>query len=280
MIVKNIDGIVKTTLVEPKVNHTASSWLIENRSMIIKHLATKGIIDKADDLYEDVYISLITAENDGNGYDMNYMQNSMITVEAFVMARVNRYAKSKKYRSDCIDSKSYVMTVKDTVRTPKIGIDGKPIKDDNGRIVYVTEVTSRKTKISCTTYAATPIGTDDEITAENSTAFKYSNAVSESAYADIQNVEDTLSLQGSIDLCIDIADKYGVDILGIFKRIDVIGEALASIKAKRDEALEAFRKIGDIAKENDEFRSALEEVLSYSESNKETFKGILAKSYN
>lgn len=278
MILRKIDSIaVKTNLVEPEVNHSATQWLTENYDRLIRQVMSKGVVDKAGDLLADVYISLHTAECDGNGYDINYIAGQTISVEEFVVSRINKYTKSKKYRTDIVESSKYVMNTKDVVMEEKLGIDGKPLLDKNGKVSYEKKAVSRKLTVECVSYAAMPLDKDDDISAENSIAYKYNNAVSEYATRELESVDDALSIESSLGICNEIAEKYDINIMNMFRKIDEIADVLCGIKAKKEEAIDALKTIRAIADENHEFRNALEDVLMYSVMYNEDFKCILSR---
>ena len=107
----NYDGKV----IEPEINREASNYIISNYSMLLKIAGSYGIdYIKSQDLLQDVYISVYTAENNGNGFDMQYglrvdnnkHTNPFMNVEQYVIARLAGYSKNDKYRSDICESYS------------------------------------------------------------------------------------------------------------------------------------------------------------------------------
>ena len=277
MIIKDISPIkVSTRLVEPEVNRSATEWLMKNYDNMVKRVKGKGIIDKAEDLINDVYLSLYQAESNGEGFNINYGNGKPMAVETFVIGRIDRYAMAKEYKSSVVEKVSYTMNTQDVVMEEKLEIDGTPIRDSRGNIAYNKKTVCRKTKIEYVAYAAVPVDSSDEMSADTSISYKYTNAVSESATRELENIDDAMSVESSIAICVDIADKYSVDIMNIFKNIDCIAEALKGVRAKKEEAVDVFYMIRRIAEENDEFKNAFVDVMSFSERNKDKFRCIVS----
>lgn len=271
------DISIPTKLTEVETNNEASKFVEDKYSELVKYAYSIGITDKAIDLINDVYISLRNSEADGNGYNMNHLQNKLISVEEFVKSRIKKYAQSKRYSSNVVESASYSVSAKMTVKERQLGIDGKPLQDKHGNEIYESKTVTRRTKVVCAVYAATASEKDDENTrAENSINYKYANAVSENDTVELEKIEDALSIDSNIDICIDIASKYDVNIINMLKNIDVIAEMAGKMKMKKEEAIDGLSKIRMIADINDEFKSALEDILTYSVRCSKDFERIIA----
>lgn len=270
--------VSKFNLCEPVVEHTASDYLTENFDKLRHYANSKGIIDKADDLLADVYITLYTNECQGNSFDMEYCGgDDLMTVGKYVRSMIKKYAMSRKYRSDIIDSKSHTATYNVTTKKAILSATGEEMKDANGNTMYGLVTEKKKTKIDHIVYAAMELtSTDDSSPRDvNAIDWAYTTAFEEESQIKFLEVEESASIESSLDICVDIANKYNFDILSLLKRIDKIGQALAEIKPNREEPLESFRIVRQIADENDQFKDALEDVLNYSMSNKEKFESIL-----
>lgn len=95
----------RAQFLEPTINKEASSYIENNYNEILIQAKKMGVHeDKVGDLVNDVYFSIVQAENEGNGYDFNKGENGTgILVEQFVYGRISRYAKNIKYRTDIVE---------------------------------------------------------------------------------------------------------------------------------------------------------------------------------
>lgn len=98
---------VRAKFLEPVINREASEFIKDNYNEIARNvLKFKVPEDKALDLLNDVYISIVNAENQGNGYDYNKStEGGIITVEEFIYGRIKGYAKNDRYRTDIAEKK-------------------------------------------------------------------------------------------------------------------------------------------------------------------------------
>ena len=90
-------------IIEPDVNREASTYIINNYSNLISVIRQCDIsAEKANDLLHDVYISIVDAEDNGEGFDMefgsridedNNVDFNIMNVEQFVIGRIKLYAK-------------------------------------------------------------------------------------------------------------------------------------------------------------------------------------------
>ena len=128
---------------EPNTNREASNYIINNYNELIGIIRKADIKEeKAQDLLHDVYISIVEAEDNGDGFDMEYgnkvsedgsIEVNLMDVSQFVIGRIKLYAKNAKYRTDIIEaSNGYVHETQvyyDTV----LDEHGQEVLDKNGK---------------------------------------------------------------------------------------------------------------------------------------------------
>lgn len=248
-------NLVSTVLHESKANFEASTYIADNYSKIIGKIRSLGIKEeKANDLLHDLYINLYTREKEGEGFDSEYGDGNM-TVEQFVFARINGYAKNEKYRTDIVDSK------KTTVERLVTVTDS----DDfgTGRIKH------RTVKVKDTIYFSSVASTtlNDEL--EDNDGFQ--TAYSLAAVSDCSDdIDGALSLREQINTCIDICDLNGIQLINILKNIDRLGEVLIG---KRSSGV--FQKLSELVKESDVLSENLLSVIEFRKSNREVFDQVV-----
>lgn len=248
-------NLVSTTLHESKANFEASTYIADNYSKIIGKIRSLGIKEeKANDLLHDLYINLYTSEKEGEGFDSEYGDGNM-TVEQFVFARINGYAKNEKYRTDVVDSK------KTTVERLVTITDS----DDFG----TGKVKQRTVKVKDTVYFSSVASTtlNDEL--EDNDGFQ--TAYSLAAVSDCSDdIDGALSLREQINTCIDICDLNGIQLINILKNIDRLGEVLIGKKSSG-----VFQKLSDLVKESDVLSENLLSVIEFRKSNREVFEQVV-----
>lgn len=91
---------ISNTMMEV-VDHDATAYVAEHYQQLVTNSLKMGVDpSKANDLVHDVYLSLDKAENNGDGYNMNYgIKGAIITVEQFVYGRLKRYSLNKRYKT-------------------------------------------------------------------------------------------------------------------------------------------------------------------------------------
>lgn len=82
-------------LKEPNRNNLASTYMSENMNSLIKYI-NKLKVTSPEDLFQDVFLSILKSEEKGEGYNQEYGDGT-ITVAQFVYGRIERYAKNKKF---------------------------------------------------------------------------------------------------------------------------------------------------------------------------------------
>ena len=101
--ISNIGIGFEAKVIEPDINRDASNYIINNYNGLVKFIRKCDIsVDKAADLLHDVYISIVEAEENGNGFDMEFgskldedgnVDYNIMNVEQFVLGRIRLYAK-------------------------------------------------------------------------------------------------------------------------------------------------------------------------------------------
>lgn len=96
-----------TNFLEPEINREASQFVVDNYEALKKDVIIKFRIpqEKSEDLLNDVYISLVETENEGNGFNMNRSnKGDCIMVSQFVYGRIKGYSENIRYRTDVVES--------------------------------------------------------------------------------------------------------------------------------------------------------------------------------
>lgn len=222
---------VKAQFLEPEVNREASNYVKENYNAILRQLPKLGVSEEvAVDLLNDVYISLLEAEDEGKGYDINKSnQGDCILVEQFVYGRLKRYSLNSRYRTDVVERR---------------------VNKDNQVKVEVRASTS---------------GATDDYDSLDTFQRAYATA---GAFDDIETLEDELSLAERIDYCIEFDHVVGMSMLALFRNIDVLSSdsickslfnPLKEALQIHDEFAEAFKGVLEYSITN---RNSFETVLA------------------
>lgn len=249
LLSKNFNLDVK--LVEPEVNNEASTYIIENYKDIVKNIKKYNVKDeKAADLLHDVYLSFVDSEAEGNGFNMTYGENKngggAMTVEQFVYGRIKKYALNEKYSTE----------VSEAVRGNILEFDGKkPVKVP--------------TKFY--TCAASSNETDD---LDNNDSFQTGYSLASVADS-TDEVAEILSCREQIDYCIDICSLHGINILNIFKNVDML-VSLLDTKTRKRSAESIFGRLTELVTDHDELAEAIQDILMLSQKNRGAFDLILA----
>lgn len=97
--VKNFSGI-NVGLKEANRNNEASAYITSHYNELVKDVLKFGIDPSlATDLVNDVWVSMVKSEMNGEGYDVNHSEDGSITVEKFVYGRLKGYSKNNKYHT-------------------------------------------------------------------------------------------------------------------------------------------------------------------------------------
>lgn len=86
---------------EPVINRDASNFISEHYGELVQKAKEMGVdASKAEDIVQDVTVSILKAEEAGDGYDMSRgnKDDSVISVRQFVFGRLKGYSKNKEYR--------------------------------------------------------------------------------------------------------------------------------------------------------------------------------------
>lgn len=265
MIISKKENIgIECRILEPNINHLASEYISDNYERIAKYALSLLHNDKAYDLVNDVYVSILTAENDGDGFELSRGK----TVEEFVFGRIKGYSKSDTYRSDTIETSSYVVVDRYTTEKPVIGIDGRVVTDRNGNALYESKDEVVKTKIKAVTVAATQSDDCDENTGIQ---FEYMNAACTND-SEMEEVDEEQSIEGSLQIAVDIASLNDIDIVDMFKSIDEMSEI---IKKSNGYIGGTFGKICMLTRRHSDFADAVRDILEYSMEHKDKLRLIL-----
>jgi hypothetical protein len=274
---------LEARIIEPNINREASNYILNNWQELHTSIKKKLIkSDKAHDLLSDVYISIIEAENNGNGFDMEYGSNvdengninfNIMSVEQFVLGRIKLYSKNTKYNSDIVESANGYVYETVVYETPEIDEHGQEIIGSNGK-VKTTKKTERVKVDTMITTCAASFNEGGEFANENDDLQKeYARA----ATADFsEDLTEMMSLRENIDYCIDVCELHHVNLLNVLKNIDSLSEMLGDYSRKKKSAEDVFKKLSDIVAYNDEFANTLMEVLKYSSRNRAAFESVIA----
>lgn len=240
VVESNLSSLNCTALFEPEINHLASNYMVENQAVIMNQIRKMNGVDlnKVEDLFQDVFLSFLSGENEGCGYNINHSNTgSVITVTDFVFGRVKGYSKNKKYSSDGCDRH---------VSTKKVG-------DEN-----VTVVDFEIHYASC----------DDSTDQENLTGMQKAYSLAKSYDNDMDTVETNVSLRQDMAFCMDFDTVVGFKFLNLFKNVD-------KFKSNFDESI--FDKLKDCLTEHDQLKEALHNVLEAATLNRNTYEKVLCE---
>lgn len=268
---------IDAVLLEPDSNTEASSYITSNYSDLIKIIRSLGIKDeKAHDLLHDVFISICEAEEDGNGYDIDYgVKNggtSLILVEQFVVGRIKKYANNPKYRTDVMETGNTSCTVTTYYEEPVIDRGGY-VRDKFGNIVMQRKCEKKKVSMPATVCAASYNQGSDIGDINDSFQKAYAMAT---AADTIDDLAEFYSLKEQIDYCIDLCSLHNVNILNVFKNVDMLADMLGDYSKKKKNADSVFAKLSELVTYHTEFGAALTNILTYSASNRGNFDLVLA----
>lgn len=264
-------------LVEPESNNEASSYITSKYPDLIKLIKSLGIKDeKAHDLLHDVFISICEAEEDGRGYDIDYSakngNDNIILVEQFVIGRIKLYAKNTKYRTDVVETGKTSCTSTVCIEVPAVDKNGY-IYDKQGNQVMEKKYIKEKVTIQASMCAASYNQGND--VADINDSFQKAYAMATSADT-IEDLADFYSLKEQIDYCIDVCSLHDVNILNIFKNMDMLAGMLGDYSKKKKNADSVFTKISELVTYHNELGEALINILTYSSNNRANFDMVLA----
>lgn len=273
-------------ILEPIINRDASNYIISNYKNligIIKHCDIKE--EKANDLLHDVYISIVDAEENGEGFDMEYgnqvdengeLQPNLMSVEQFVIGRIKLYAKNTKYRTDIIEAGNGIVQETRTYYDTELDEHGHEVLNKNGTPKLIKRVEKHKVQLTITSNASSFNEGGD--VSDNNDAFQKAFAtapVKESTDYSIESLDNLYSIREQIDYCIDICDMHGIKLLNILRNIDLLADMLGEFSKKKKTAESVFSKLSELVEYHNELASNLMEVFRYSSENRAVFEAIL-----
>jgi hypothetical protein len=235
---RNFSGLNCGRLVEPEINRLASQYCAEHRDELVRKARAIPGVDphKAEDLYGDVFISIIEAENEGEGYDMGRSNaGDIISVADFVIGRLKGYAKNRRYSIEGSDRH---------VSTKKVG--GQSVTNIDFDIVY----------------ASSKSNDTDEM---DGIQRAYFNA--HSFEDEIDTVDDSVALRQSVEFCLDFSEVIDFDFLKLFKNIDIF---------EKDFDKSIFDKIRERIKYHSELYDALYTVIECAVKHRDIYDSVLA----
>ena len=274
---------LEAKIIEPDVNREASSYIIGNYQNLIGIIRGCDIcIDKANDLLHDVYISIVDAEDNGNGFDMEFgsrvdeygnVDFNIMNVEQFVIGRIKLYAKNNKYRSDIIEATNGSICETSTYYVTELDEHGQEVIGKDGRLKKVKKTETKKVNVTITTCAAS-FNDGGDVTENNDDLQK---AYATASVADsTDDINELMSLRENIDYCIDVCNFHEVNLLNILKNIDFLSEMLGDYSKKKKTAEGIFKQLSELVSYNDIFGSTLMEILNYSSRNRAAFDMVIA----
>jgi hypothetical protein len=270
-------------IVEPEINREGSNYIISHYNDLLKYIMSASLKEeKASDLLHDVYVSLVSAENEGNGFDMEYGDRlsdsddssiNIMDVAQFVYGRIKLYAKNSKYRTDIVESNSGQVYETNVYYTPELDKDGQEILDRNGKPKMSKRVERKKSMVPITSSAASFNETNDAV--DNNDEFQ--TAFAKASVSDsTDDIAEYMSLREQIDFCIDICDNYNIQIINLFKNIDLMASMLGDFSKRKKTSETVFAKLTEVVNYHDEFADTLMSLLRFSSTHKAAFESIIA----
>ena len=231
--------IYDAKIVEPVINREASTYIENNYFNLLRLSRSLGIDnEKAEDLLHDIYVSIYTAEDNGDGFDMQYGVNlddnkvALMSVEQYVVSKLQKYAKNSKY------SKEY-----SEVRG----------SGNDGIVVVVAESNNDES---------------DKTLNEFQAAYKNAPTVDS-----IEDVDEGQSMREQIEFCIDICDKYNVNLRNLLRNVDLLSDFVKTLRQRSKEPI--FGVFDKIIEENDEFPKTLVSILNFSRKHRVEFGTLI-----
>ena len=80
--------------------NVASQFIEENYSKLVSFACSKVGEYMANDVVNDVYVSILKAEKNGDGFDENKGHIESITLEQFIYSRIKLYCMNERYRGN------------------------------------------------------------------------------------------------------------------------------------------------------------------------------------
>ena len=266
-------------ILEPRINREATKYIENNREYLIKRIRDLGIKELDNDLLNDVYISLMEAENDGHGYDCEYFEEGkrydkpVTDVKEFVIGRIKGYAKNAKYRTDCIEYVKRNETMRQVSHGTKVDELGNVVVDKNGNVKSTRKIEKYKTESIISVVAASFDEGKDEDFNDN---FQKSYAMASISDSTADIVAE-MSVREKLENCIDICDLHEVDILNILRNVDKLADLIGQGSKRKKTANEMFRDLTRLVMEHSDLAEDIQDLLEYSSLHKANFEALLAQ---
>ena len=238
VVEKTFSGLRCTKLVEPEINHLASDYMLEHYESIKAQVRKMVGVDtnKVEDLVNDVFASILEAENNGNGYSMDHSrEGSIITVADFVYGRLKLYSKNRKYGVEGCDR--HVSTKR---------VNGETITVIDFDIAY-----------------ASP---DDSKDIEDMTGMQRAYANASNLVDEMEMVEEIADLRQNVEFCIDFDNVVGMNFRNLFKNIDAFNQNIDS---------SIFDNLREQLKQHDQLSEALFQVLTAAVKHRDVFDVVV-----
>jgi hypothetical protein len=261
-----------TKLLEVDIRTDASEYIEMNYSRILDHIKTDYHIKegRAEDLIQDVYISIMSSELEGKGFDPDYGgDDHILRVEQFVYGRIKKFARNPKYSSE-------------TIERSKTRVKSRTVRDMLcGNAEGELKTSSRHSMKNVTTEVTVVASSFDMSESENtSNISEFQRAYSCAAVADsTEDIIDTLSLAEQIDYCIDLCNMHDFKIMNLLQNIDTLGDLVTKPSKNKKRADPVFEPITKLVNEHKDFGEALMNVLSFSARNRAAFDVVMS-TYN
>lgn len=264
----------ETSLKDAEVSREASNYIINNYTDLINLIKHYGIKEKSQDLLHDVYVSIVSDEDNGEGFDMCYgNNNSIMLVSQFVIGRIKLYSKNLKYKTNCVEAAKTTVKHTNIENVPELDTNGQIILDKNGKIKYRKEKTNEKIELYITSNAASFNEGGDVM--ENNDDFQRAFALA-SVKDTTADIAEVMSLREQIDFCVDVCNLHEFNLMNVFKNMDKLANMLGDTSKKKKTSESVFNKLTEIVNNNDEFASTLMDILKYSSRDRSSFERIIA----
>lgn len=261
IIVENFN--LEVAFKEPTTNREASEFITNNYNELVGQVVRMGVHkDMAYDVVADVFMSVVKAEENGEGFDSNY-QGENRDIEQFVYGRLKGYSKNQKYRTDVIHTSNNLYKLEELNRRKDEILN---IADDTIREIKLIEIEEEiyNVKSSAITVYAGSSSTDDVDTMDS---FQKAYATA-GAYDDLESVEAMIDIREQIEYCLEFEGRLGISVRGLLKNIEVLSSDLVNKTL--------FDKVKDAVKYHDEFGEALRDIIEFSSLRKELYEDIIA----
>lgn len=261
----NIANVNDCELMEVNTdNRVASEYIGKNYEKLVRYARTQGIKDdKAYDVVGDMLVKLLEAEAEGRGFNEQY-GDGLMSIEQFIYARLRMYTRNDKYRSDIVEKKTDKIEIVETVVAPIVKANGEYAKDRKGNIK--TEKKNIKTKKTFDVYTVAACPTD---TNEYDDLDAFQKAYATAAIWDDGVDYDTI--RQSIELCIDICEPRGFNVLSILKNVDTLSDMINS-----GTRTSVFKKFGDLVSQHSELAEAFKDLMNFSSKYRELYDRAVA----